>query len=365
MFRVIKGEEVKSGAYQVIELPIPSRDSGPKTCLSFRGDTPDAGGSGGGRAAKVRPEGILAELSDGDAGRIEVAASLAPSAMASGAEGFIRPYGYGGTGMGSAAAAGDAGAEAPEARVLETFGKEGIAEGAAGPGVAVHGVIIDLAKRQAERLLDEARQKATSIEKDAWERGFKAGFKDGMSKSLEAGEDLLRQTKQILEDAKAKARRILEESRYDLVDLVITVASRLIRDEVNLKPDVITRLLDEAAQRLDGQAVRALRANPRDVVTLEENLSRLHDRWPGAAGAKVVPDRSIEAGGMIIESDLGTLDCTIDSQLAQMRAKLLESLESALAGLQNDGASSDSSIRSSSTDSKDSKEQGEQNPMTT
>lgn len=303
LFRVIKGKQIKFEAQKVVELPAPLADK------------------------NVEP-----------AETVEAAVSLDPSVTRSGAAVSLPDHEFDGVSVFPKTVVGGSCAKTAGAGVSAETEKEGIVKDAASPGVAVQSVVIDLAIRQAEKILDEARQKAASVEKEAWERGFEAGFKEGMAKSLEESEGLLNQAKQILGDAKAKAGRMLEESRRDLVDLVITVASRIVRDEVNLRPDVITRLLDEAVQRLDGQAVRVLRANPRDVVILEENLGRLENRWPGVAGAKVIPDRSVEAGGMIIEGDLGTLDCTIDSQLARMRSKLLESLESTLTDLRNNAS---------------------------
>ncbi|HHY37832.1 MAG TPA: hypothetical protein GX507_02775 [Clostridia bacterium] len=358
MFRVIKGEQIKSDTHQVVKLPVPSGGSESQASLPFRGDHRTIADTDMNKVQGTYPALTSMESSDTDAQLAETAVSLDPSVRGPGAAVFMPDNECGGIGALSRAAVGGTGVKTTTAGASAELEKEGIDNDPAGSGVAMQSVIIDLAVRQAEKILDEAGQKASSIEKEAWGRGFEAGFKEGMAKSLEESEGLLNQAKEILEDAKAKAGRMLEESKRDLIDLVITVASRIIRDEVNLRPDVIMRLLDEAVERLDGQGVRSLRANPRDVVALEENLGRLEKRWPGVAGAKVIPDKSVEAGGMIIEGDLGTLDCTIDSQLARMRSKLLESLDTTLADLRKGVSSEDLGLCSTGMDSRERAVQG-------
>jgi flagellar assembly protein FliH len=192
----------------------------------------------------------------------------------------------------------------------------------------VEDAILEVARKQAERLLDEAREKVALAEKDAREKGFAAGFRDGAAKCLEASEESLNEAKEVLDKARDQARRMIDQSKEGLVDLAISVASRIIRDEISLKPNTVMRLLDEAMERVDGQGVRTIRANPRDAVVLEENLPSLCDRWPGLADTVVMPERSIEPGGFVMESDIGILDCSIDSQLGRLRASLIEAFES-------------------------------------
>jgi type III secretion protein L len=161
---------------------------------------------------------------------------------------------------------------------------------------------IAAAEREADAIRAAARSEAEALRREA----RAAGREEGVA---EASAALVR--------AAAERDRLLSAAEADLVELAFAVAERVVGDaaERGTVVAVARRALEAARDR----AHVAVRAHPADLAALraaEPELSALLARAPGVA---LRGDAAIARGGVIVETEAGSVDATLATQLGALR----------------------------------------------
>jgi flagellar biosynthesis/type III secretory pathway protein FliH len=126
--------------------------------------------------------------------------------------------------------------------------------------------------------------------------------------------------------AQALEREVREQHRameHFALKLALCLASRIIGREVADGTEV-RRLLAEALAHVPVQTNLIIRMNPQDVAVLEQFRGKLlapHAALP--SDVVFTPDESLARGGCIIESPMGLLDASFETQLLRLEAALL------------------------------------------
>ena len=102
----------------------------------------------------------------------------------------------------------------------------------------------------------------------------------------------------------------------------MAIAERIVHDELVTNPNVIVENVRQALTRLVSREVVTLRVNPVDL-----DMIRQHRDGIIAAGdvehLRIVEDQRIDRGGVIIETDAGTIDSKVATQLREARRAIL------------------------------------------
>lgn len=160
------------------------------------------------------------------------------------------------------------------------------------------------AAREAERLVAEARARAGAIEAEAHARGLEAAR--------------LEQAVALAGAARARDGA-LAGARGEVAALAVAVARRLLGGELQLAPERIGALVDDALGRVRGATTVELRLHPDDARAWEAAR-----RGPdaGTPTPTVVPDPTIERGGCLVRSNLGEVDARVATRADRLLAAL-------------------------------------------
>jgi flagellar assembly protein FliH len=158
--------------------------------------------------------------------------------------------------------------------------------------------------------------------------GRRAGIEEGRRlERLESASRLERQEGQRIEQAaKLNEQFAFERDRFlqavepEIVKLALAVASRILRREVQADPLVLTGAVRAALAQLADKAVVRIRVPANDASLWTETIARL----PGLrVKPVVVEDEKLQAGVCHIESDLGSVDLSLQSQLGEIARSFL------------------------------------------
>jgi flagellar assembly protein FliH len=192
--------------------------------------------------------------------------------------------------------------------------------------------LIDAAATDAEKMLRDAAAHAremlaaadarvAEIEEqaraDAHEEGLAAGREAGRAEL----EEQVASIRELLESVRAQRNSVIESAEPELVRLALSVAERIVYDHVAIDPDVVLENVRHALTRLIGREVVTLRVNPADLETLRSHRDAV------AAGndvehLRIVEDQRVDRGGVMIETDAGTIDAKVSTQLREARRAL-------------------------------------------
>lgn len=180
--------------------------------------------------------------------------------------------------------------------------------GQAAPRVSELSKIYD-ARLAAERIVAQAQAEADRIRAQA--------AAEGREKGLGAVTELL-------VGARAAASRARAEAAPELRVLAVRIAEKILGRALSLSPDVVVDVTAQALAAAGSARQVLVRCHPDDLAALERGKPRLLERVTRSQALALRGDAQVPRGGCIVETELGSIDARLSTQL--------EAIERALRG---------------------------------
>lgn len=175
--------------------------------------------------------------------------------------------------------------------------------------------IVAEAQEEARRLIDEIRLHASLTQREAHQRGLEEGREEGrrlgkadFTEALHTAWDLYRQ-------ALRERERLLASAENELARLSIKVAERIIGQEMRTAGEAIMNVVRQALSGIKDREEVLIRVSPDDYHHVNADRTALARMMEGMKNFEVVVDGKVDAGGCIIETNLGNVDARISTQL--------------------------------------------------
>ena len=177
------------------------------------------------------------------------------------------------------------------------------------------------AQREAARILEEAEDFAAEIrrEAEAEAENLKAeAFREGTENALTEFERNLIETREIRE-------KVWRDSEKDLLRLAVRLAERIVGREIEKDDKTIIEIISTALQNARQQEKLTVRVNPKDLPTIEKKTERFSSGR--IQFIDFVADPRVASSGCLIESEVGTIDARLETQLRVLERALLSQSE--------------------------------------
>ena len=168
---------------------------------------------------------------------------------------------------------------------------------------------ITLSKEELDRQLHDSFEKGLVEGKNLAERGLLNVF---------------RSLRIAAEEVRSLRLKVMRESEDELLRLIMLVARKVILREVVQDRRILSNVVEAGIAAIPERDEITIRLNPDDYILVttghEEHLRKelLSDRM------HLKSDPSIQPGFCLIDSEMGTLDASIDAQLDEIYRRLLE-----------------------------------------
>lgn len=175
--------------------------------------------------------------------------------------------------------------------------------------------LIAAAQERSRAILEAAEAEAAQIRQKAYEEGYTAGYRDGET----AAHRLQEEARELLEDARREKEALLAAAEPEIVALALCLAEKIVNRQLELDRSYILAML--RALKIDTLGKRVIiKVNPELVSFLEARAADLQAIFPHG-GYVLKPDAGVKQG-VVVETELGTVDATIETQLEEL-AKVL------------------------------------------
>ena len=176
------------------------------------------------------------------------------------------------------------------------------------------------------RLVHEAVSHETSRLRKEYEAELKLKLNDAETTALDSANQEFKRAIELLSNYAKLLSSEKEElaSRYEkeILDLAFEIAGKILGHEIKERPKSIAEIVHTALlQVVDCQKI-TVRANPNDLSYLQNLRADLAGKLSQDARIELISDASVEAGGCVIDTEKGSLDARIDSQLETMKSNL-------------------------------------------
>jgi flagellar assembly protein FliH len=177
------------------------------------------------------------------------------------------------------------------------------------------------AQERALALVDDAQRRAGGIESDARAKGFEQGVTDGRIAAQAEMDEMLETMRGLVEMARVERHKIIESAEPEIVRLSVAIAERILNQHVALDPNSVLEMARAAITRLVNRETVTVRVNPADIETMRQHRDKLME-MNDIDNMRVIEDQRVDRGGIVIETDAGTIDAKISTQLREVRRLL-------------------------------------------
>lgn len=179
-------------------------------------------------------------------------------------------------------------------------------------------------------MLYDAQVQAEALREAAWQEGHyqgrteaKAALETEMRLAWEARKDALRVEMDGIVTQIAAAREALwARQEPEMVALALDIAKQVVKTEVTQNPEVIRAVLANALRRLTDKDNVRVRVSVGDAPRVKEIREDLMEMADGLRHLEILDDRRVGDGGCVIETNAGTIDAKIETQLSEVARAL-------------------------------------------
>jgi len=168
--------------------------------------------------------------------------------------------------------------------------------------------IVEQAEQRAATIIARARQERDQVLAEGREEGRQQGY----------GE-----MTELLARTKIQAGELLKAAEPEVVKLALKVAERIIGAQIATDDETILKIVAKAVEQLRQSKELVIRANPSDVEVLRREKRKLLEHIGRLKDIAFRDDPAVSRGGCIIETENGTVDAQLDTQLALLERALL------------------------------------------
>lgn len=158
--------------------------------------------------------------------------------------------------------------------------------------------------------------------REAHAAGAREGEMAAQRRAEAAVQPVIERLVRSIEEIGALRARLRLEAEQDLVRLALAIARRILGRELALDPDALHGLVLAALEKLRSQEICRVRLHPAQEAAVRACL-----RQAGTDPAvEVIADPAREPGSVIFETERGSLDASVESQLQEIGRGLADRL---------------------------------------
>jgi flagellar assembly protein FliH len=166
-----------------------------------------------------------------------------------------------------------------------------------------------LSEEELNRQMREAFEKGLVEGKNLAERGLFNVFK------------ALRTASETIHTLREK---VLRESEDELLKLIMMVARKVILREVSQNRDILSAVVQNAISGLSERDEITIRLNPDDYALVTSGREDILSKELASERLHLKPDTTVLSGCCLIDTEMGTINASIDAQLDEIFRRLLE-----------------------------------------
>lgn len=194
--------------------------------------------------------------------------------------------------------------------------------------------ILGQAKFQAQKIVEDAQKERQRLiadaEKIGLERGEKKGYDAGFARGQEVGaaqareqvaHDLQRLAvawADALEGFETVRVALLREARLDVLRLALGIAERVAKRAVERDENAAAAQLEAALELVSRASSLRIACSPGDAALLREMTPALAAKFGSVRHAEIIEDPSLSRGSVVVRTDKGEVDASIETQIARV-----------------------------------------------
>jgi flagellar assembly protein FliH len=185
-------------------------------------------------------------------------------------------------------------------------------------------------KEIAREIVDQAKAKAQTIEKEAYQEAYDKGFVQGEKAGTEVATRKFQSALDALDQAKKEFDRLVSEalsrSEAELVQLCLAVCKKVLTIEIAENRDVVVGAIKVGLQSIQDTSSVKIMIHPTNLERVQQCLDEIMAAKDGLKGVVFEGDERIGKGDALIETSYGNVDSRVAMKMEEIVSQFLQSL---------------------------------------
>jgi len=160
---------------------------------------------------------------------------------------------------------------------------------------------------------ESSEEKLARLEREAYEKGFEQGRKDGLALEQKQLDQQRQQMEGLFNEMQGLKAVLFRDAEQDLVTLSTLIARRIIREEIRTDPTVIQRTVRAALDFVADRSHLKITLHPEDMEEIRSILPELASMTDGGR-FEVTEDETVDRGGCMLDTGFGKINATVRDQ---------------------------------------------------
>jgi flagellar assembly protein FliH len=166
----------------------------------------------------------------------------------------------------------------------------------------------------------EFKAKIEELKEKAYQEGYEAGYNSGRSEV----ERLIKRLHTIIEGAIDKRDKIISDAEEQIIRIILLIARKVVKAISEEEKKVVIENIKAALEKIKGKTEVIIRVNTEDLEMATEHKDELMQMFEQLKHVVILEDTRVDRGGCIIETDFGSVDARIATQLNEIEEKIRE-----------------------------------------
>lgn len=177
---------------------------------------------------------------------------------------------------------------------------------------------------QLEQEKEQAQLEIDQMKAKAFEEANEQGYQEGYRKGLDSVQELQKQCEDERLQQEQEYQKKLEEMEPLMVDTLCDVYSHIFKVEAKEHKELVLKLLQDTLLKVDGTGSIIVHVAKEDYAYVQEQKAALLEEAGMQSGSvEIVSDAALARAQCMIETEGGVYDCSLDTELAELKRRLL------------------------------------------
>lgn len=184
----------------------------------------------------------------------------------------------------------------------------------------------ELAGLQAriEQEKEQAQLEIEQMKAKAFEEANEQGYQEGYRKGLDSVQELQKQCEAERLQQEQEYQKRLQEMEPVMVDTLCDVYSHIFKVEAKEHKELVLKLLQDTLLKVDSTGSIMIHVAKEDYAYVQEQKAALLEGAGMQSGSvEIVSDATLARAQCMIETEGGVYDCSLDTELAELKRRLM------------------------------------------
>ena len=179
-----------------------------------------------------------------------------------------------------------------------------------------------------EQLKQMWEEEKPQLQQQAYDQAFSEGYEEGIQKATVSMQETLQLVNQTMDLCKQNADKYLNDQEYVILDLALKTAEKVIGYELQQNDEAFVSVVQQALREVRELQMIKIYISAEYYALLSKHRDELAEMFPPDVQFLIFVNEDLQTTECYIETNQGRVIVSIDEQLAQLRIKLSEILDS-------------------------------------